>query len=171
MKAVVVVCLAVFLSTTISGWAHGSGGGSSSGSGGAGAGGGNGPGHGGANASSMGVGHGSVSALGHANQHATVSMFAGHLHSTKSTTAAHHSKAHHRSAVPTQLARKTTLPGKRKGFIDNLPAGLESKLDRGKTLPLGWKTKVGSGAVTTDTDTTTNPSSPPGREIQADRGR
>jgi hypothetical protein len=164
MKAFVAFSLAVFLSTTIPAWAHGSGG-----SGGAGAGGGNGPGHGGTNASSMGVGHGSVSVFGHANQHATVSMFAGHLHSTKSATAAHHSKTHHRSVFATQLTRNTTLRGKKKGFGDNLPPGLESKLDRGKTLPLGWKTKVGSRPVFTDTDTTTNFSA--GQEIQADRGR
>ena len=163
MRAFVAFSLAAFLSTTIPVWAHGSGG-----SGGTGAGGGNGPGHGGANASSMGVGHGSVSAFGHGHQNATISMFAGHLHSTKSTTAAHHSKAHHRSVFATRLTRNRTLPGKRKGFIDNLPPGLESKLDRGKTLPLGWKTKVGSPVVT-DTDVTTNPST--GQEIQADRGR
>jgi hypothetical protein len=97
MEAVAAVSLGVFLSTTILGWAHGSGG-----SGGSGAGGGNGPGHGGANGSSMGVGHGSASAFGHANQNATASMLAGHFHSAKSITAAHHSKVYHRSVVATR---------------------------------------------------------------------
>ena len=56
------------------------------------------------------------------------------------------------------------------GFIDGLPPGLELQVDRGRSLPPGWQSKVGPGTVFTDTDTAADKALAPGREIQADRG-
>jgi hypothetical protein len=69
------------------------------------------------------------------------------------------------------VAQNETLRGKKRGFIDGLPPGLESQLDRGKSLPPGWQSKVGPGTVLTDTDTAADKALSPGQEIQADRGK
>jgi hypothetical protein len=63
------------------------------------------------------------------------------------------------------------LPGKKKGFINGLPPGLESQADRGKSLPPGWQSKVGPGTVLTDIDTPADKALSPGQEIQVDRGQ
>ena len=46
-----------------------------------------------------------------------------------------------------------------------------SQLDRGRSLPPGWQSKVGPGTVLTDTDTVADKALSPGQEIQADRGK
>jgi hypothetical protein len=69
------------------------------------------------------------------------------------------------------LTQNPALRGKKNGFIDGLPPGLESQLDRGRSLPPGWQSKVGPGTVLTDTDTVADKALPAGQEIQADRGK
>lgn len=167
----------------VSGLAHG-GGGAGGGNGGGG-GGGNGGGHGGGG--SAGVGHGMSQGFGHSNNGNSVSTRGSHSHSlakggtnhgkgraashATSKAFAHHARAHHHSAHLTQVAQNETLPGKKKGFVNGLPPGLELNLDRGKALPPGWQTKVGPGTVLTDTDTTAEQQLPPGQELQVDRGK
>ena len=69
------------------------------------------------------------------------------------------------------MAQNETLRGKKKGFIDGLPPGLELNLYRGKSLPPGWQSKVGPGTVLMDTDTAADKALPPGQELNADRGK
>jgi hypothetical protein len=124
--------------------------------------------------------------FGHSNNSNTVSSRGSHSHSlskagtnhkgratshTTSKTLAHQSRAHQHFTRSTQVAQTETLPGKKKGFIDGLPPGLELNLDRGKTLPPGWQTKVGPGTVLTDTDTKAELQLPPGQELNVDRGK
>lgn len=125
--------------------------------------------------------------FGHSNNGNSVSSRGSHSHGlakggtnhgkgraashTTSKAFAHHSRAHHHSAHLTQIAQNETLPGKKKGFINGLPPGLELNLDRGKALPPGWQTKVGPGTVLTDTDTIAEQQQPPGQELQVDRGK
>ena len=137
----------------------------------------------GGNGSSMGVGHGSSMSFGHGGHGNTLSTRGSHSHGfskggthhsksqTTSKSFAHHSRTHRRSTSTTQLAQNDTLRGKKNGFINGLPPGLELQLDRGKSLRPGWQSKVGPGTVFTDTDTTADKTLPPGQEIQADRGK
>ena len=177
MKTILVSLLSSLISLSAANfsWAHGAGGGAGGGGAGGGNGGGNGSGHGGGNGGSM--GHGSSMSFGHSNNGNTLSTRGSHSHSTlshhgKSQTKslAHHSRTHRHSTTTTQLAQNPALPGKKKGFIDGLPPGLELQLDRGRSLPPGWQSKVGPGTVLTDTDTTADKSLPPGQELNADRG-
>jgi hypothetical protein len=156
-------------------FAHGGGGGGGGGAGGPGGGGS----HGGGNGSSMGAGHGASMSFGHSGHSSTLSTRGGHSHSTLShrsknqtvsKSLAHHSRTHRHSTTATRTAQNETLRGKKKGFIDGLPPGLELQLDRGKSLPPGWQSKVGPGTVLTDTDTVADKSLSPGQEIQVDRG-
>jgi hypothetical protein len=153
--------------------AHGGGGGGGGGAGGSGGGGS----HGGGNGSSMGAGHGASMSFGHSSHGSTLSTRGGHSHSilshhgknqTVSKSLAHHSRTH-RHSTTTRTAENQTLRGKKKGFIDGLPPGLELQLDRGRSLPPGWQSKVGPGTVLTDTDTAADKSLSPGQEIQVDR--
>jgi hypothetical protein len=178
VKTILAVLLSLLISFSVTNlsWAHGGGGG-----GGAGGSGGGGS-HGG-NGSSMGVGHGSSMSLGHSNHGNTVSTRGSHSHGfskggthhgksqTTSKSLAHHSRAHRHSTSTAQLARNDTLRGKKNGFVNGLPPGLELQLDRGKSLPPGWQSKVGPGTVFTDTDTAADNALTPGQEIQADRGQ
>ncbi|HET9376041.1 MAG TPA: hypothetical protein VFO40_13790 [Chthoniobacterales bacterium] len=176
MKTIPVLLLSFLLSVGFAhlSWAHGGGGGGAGGSGGGGS-------HGGGNGSSMGAGHGASMSFGHGGHGNTLATRGGHSHSTlshhgKSQTIskslARHSRAHRHSTTTTRTAQnEATLPGKKKGFIDGLPPGLELQVDRGKSLPPGWQSKVGPGTVLTDTDTPADQALPPGQEIQADRGQ
>jgi hypothetical protein len=149
-------------------FAHGAGGGGGGG-GGAGGGGGNG-GHG--------LGHGmgqSVSAnSGHSRGHAMSNlsrdshrnrMHLGRNHVSRGL--ARHSRSHRRTSSTAHLAGNATLKGEKKGFVDGLPPGQESRLDRGKELSPGWAKKVGS--IVTDSDTASDKALSPGQEIQVDR--
>jgi hypothetical protein len=116
--------------------------------------------------------------FGHSNHGNAFSTRGSHSHSTlsrhgksqaTSKSLAHHSRSHRRST--TQIAQNEALRGKKKGFIDGLPPGLELQVDRGRSLPPGWQSKVGPGTVLTDTDTVAEQALPPGKEIQADRGQ
>jgi hypothetical protein len=179
VKTILVLLLSFLLSVGFANlsWAHGGGGGGGAGGGGGGAGGSGGGGsHGGGNGSSMGAGHGASMSFGHSSHGNTLSTRGGHSHSTLShhgknqtvsKSLAHHSRTHRHSIT----AQNETLRGKKKGFIDGLPPGLELQLDRGKSLPPGWQSKVGPGTVLTDTDTPADQALPPGQEIQADRGQ
>jgi hypothetical protein len=121
--------------------------------------------------------------FGHSNHGNTLSTRGSHSHSlskagshhskshTANTTAAHSRSHHHTTTTPAQLAQNEALRGKKKGFIDGLPPGLELQLDRGRGLPPGWQSKVGPGTVLTDTDTVADKALSPGQEIQADRGK
>jgi len=178
VKTILVSLLSFTISAgmTVSALAHGGGGGG----GGAGGGGSHGGGSHGGNGNSMGVGNGSSMSFGHGNHGNTVSTRGSHSHGlskggthhgksqTASKSLAHHSRTHRHST--TQLAQNETLRGKKKGFINGLPPGLELQLDRGRSLPPGWQSKVGPGTVLTDTDTTVDKALPPGQEIQVDRG-
>jgi hypothetical protein len=159
-------------------WAHGGGGGGG-GAGGGGSAGGNGAGHGGGNGSSMGGGHSSAMGFSHSSHAATLSARGSHSHSThlsrhsrevtSSRSVAHHSRAHQHSTRTTEVAQNEALRGKKKGFIDGLPPGLELQLDRGRSLPPGWQSKVGPGTILSDTDTPADLSLSSGQEIQTDR--
>ncbi len=181
MKTILTSLLSLLISVSLTNlsWAHGAGGGGGAGAGGSGGGGS----HGGGNGGSVGVGHGSSMSFGHSNNSNTLSTRGGHSHSiskggahhgksqTTSKSLAHHSRSHRHTTTTTQLAQNPALRGKKKGFIDGLPPGLELQLDRGKSLPPGWQSKVGPGTVLTDTDTVADNALPPGQEIQADRGK
>jgi hypothetical protein len=126
----------------------------------------------------MGAGHAASMSFGHSNHGNALSTRDSHSHNTLSrhgksqTTSkslAHRSRSHRRST--TQIAQNETLRGKKKGFIDGLPPGLELQVDHGRTLPPGWQSKVGPGTVQTDTDTAAEQALPPGQEIQTDRGQ
>jgi hypothetical protein len=80
---------------------------------------------------------------------------------------AHHSRSHRRTSSTAHLAANATLEGEKKGFVDGLPPGQESRLDRGKGLSPGWAKKVGS--IVTDSDTASDKALSPGQEIQVDR--
>jgi hypothetical protein len=82
---------------------------------------------------------------------------------------AHHSRSHRRTSSTAHLAGNATLKGEKKGFVDGLPPGQESRLDRGKELSPGWAKKVGS--IVTDSDTTSDKALSPGQETQEDRGK
>jgi hypothetical protein len=82
---------------------------------------------------------------------------------------AHHSRSHRRTSSTAHLAGNATLKGEKKGFVDGLPPGQESRLDRGKELSPGWAKKVGS--IVTDSDTASDKALSPGQEIQEDRGK
>jgi hypothetical protein len=82
---------------------------------------------------------------------------------------AHHSRSHRRTSSTAHFAGNATLKGEKKGFVDGLPPGQESRLDRGKELSPGWAKKVGS--IATDTDTASDKALSPGQEIQTDRGK
>ena len=182
MKTILTSLLSLLISVSVTNlsWAHGGGGGA--GSGGSGGGGSHGGGSHGGTGSSMGVGNGSSMSFGHGNHGNTVSTRGSHSHGlskggahhgksqTTSKSLAHHSRTHRHSAPTRQLAQNETLRGKKKGFINGLPPGLELQLDRGRSLPPGWQSKVGPGTVLTDTDTTADKALPPGQEIQVDRG-
>ena len=184
MKTILTSLLSLLISVSVTNlsWAHGGGGGGGAGSGGSGGGGSHGGGSHGGTGSSMGVGNGSSMSFGHGNHGNTVSTRGSHSHGlskggahhgksqTTSKSLAHHSRTHRHSAPTRQLAQNETLRGKKKGFINGLPPGLELQLDRGRSLPLGWQSKVGPGTVLTDTDTTADKALPPGQEIQVDRG-
>lgn len=181
MKTILTSLLSLLISVSVINlsWAHGAGGGGGGGAGGSGGGGS----HGGGNGGSVGVGHGSSMSFGHSNNSNTLSTRGAHSHSiskggahhgknqTTSKSLAHHSRSHRHSTTTTQLAQNPALRGKKKGFIDGLPPGLELQLDRGKSLPPSWQSKVGPGTVLTDTDTVADKALPPGQEIQADRGK
>ena len=182
MKTILTSLLSLLISVSVTNlsWAHGGGGGA--GSGGSGGGGSHGGGSHGGTGSSMGVGNGSSMSFGHGNHGNTVSTRGSHSHGlskggahhgksqTTSKSLAHHSRTHRHSTPTTELAQNDTLRGKKKGFINELPPGLELQLDRGRSLPPGWQSKVGPGTVLTDTDTTADKALQPGQEIQADRG-
>lgn len=120
--------------------------------------------------------------FGHSNHGNTLSTRGGHSHGlskggthhgksqTISKSFAHQSRTHRHSTSTTQLAQNETLRGKKNGFINGLPPGLEAQLDRGRSLPPGWQSKVGPGTVFTDTDTTMDKALAPGQETQLDRG-
>jgi hypothetical protein len=82
---------------------------------------------------------------------------------------AHHSRSHRRTSSTAHFAGNATLKGEKKGFVDGLPPGQESRLDRGKELSPGWAKKVGS--IVTDSDTASDKALSPGQEIQTDRGK
>jgi hypothetical protein len=86
-----------------------------------------------------------------------------------SSRLAHHSRSHRRTSSTAHLAGNATLKGEKKGFVDGLPPGQESRLDRGKELSPGWAKKVGS--IVTDSDTASDKALSPGQEIQEDRGK
>jgi hypothetical protein len=86
-----------------------------------------------------------------------------------SSRLAHHSRSHRRTSSTAHFARNATLKGQKEGFVDGLPPGQESRLDRGKGLSPGWAKKVGS--IVTDSDTASDRALSPGQEIQEDRGK
>ncbi len=171
MKTILTSLLSLLISVSVTNlsWAHGGGGGGGAGSGGSGGGGS----HGGGTGSSMGVGNGSSMSFGHGNHGSTVSTRGSHSHGlskggahhgksqTTSKSLAHHSRTHRHSAPTRHLAQNETLRGKKKGFINGLPPGLELQLDRGRSLPLGCQSKVGPGTVLTHIDTTADNALPP----------
>jgi hypothetical protein len=65
------------------------------------------------------------------------------------------------------LTKNGGLPGKKKGFVNGLPPGLESREDRGKGLPPGWQNKVSFNARSDEHKGKKDQS--PGRELKSDR--
>jgi hypothetical protein len=109
------------------------------------------PGNGGSTA----VGHHSRPSFGHSAHGSRLSTRRSYSHGHLT----HHSLAnHHRSLAEHQrsrgdnrsreneVAQNETLHGEKKGFVDGLPPGQESRLDRGKGLSAGWQKKVDSDA-------------------------
>lgn len=117
----------------------------------------------------MSFGHGNALSTRGNHSHSTLSHHG--KGQTTSKSLAHHSRAHRHSTTTMQIAQNENLRGKKKGFIDGLPPGLELQLDRGRSLPPGWQSKVGPGTVLTDTDTAADKALSPGQEIQVDRGQ
>ena len=157
----------------------GGGGGAGGGGGGAGAGGGNGGhglGHGMGPSVSANAGHNSrghtMSNLSRDSHHLTRDSHRNRLHLGRhhvSGRLAHHSRSLHHTSSTAHFARNATLKGEKKGFVECLPPGQESRLDRGKELSPGWAKKVGS--IVTDSDTASDKALSPRQEIQEDRGK
>jgi hypothetical protein len=76
---------------------------------------------------------------------------------------AQHHTAHSSKALQVVQA-DDTLPGKKKGFVDALPAGQELQADRGRAV-------LNPDTIHSDLDEIVTRGLPPGQELQADRGR
>src|SRR5258708_12209235 len=114
--------------------------------------------------------------FGHSNNSTTLSTRGGHSHSiskggahhgksqTTSKSLAHHSRTHRHSNTTKQLAQNPTLRGKKNGFINGLPPGLESQLVRGRSEPPGSQPQVAPLTVLTITNTTADKALPSPRD-------
>jgi hypothetical protein len=133
--------IAMFLGIANLGWAHGGGsaGGSST--------------HGGSSRS-----HATVSRKG---SHSRATSSSHHFASTRSSRHSTH------STTARHLTKNGGLPGKKNGFVDGLPPGQESRLDRGKGLSPGWQNKVSFHARSEEDKEAKDRS--PGRELKSDR--
>jgi hypothetical protein len=119
--------------------------------------------HGGAGAG------GSTARGGTSHSHASVSRSTSRpptssSHHVASTRSSHHST---HSTTARHLTKNGGLPGKKKGFVNGLPPGLESREDRGKGLPPGWQNKVSFNARSDEHKGKKDQS--PGRELKSDR--
>ena len=101
---------------------------------------------------------------GSSRSHATVSQKGSH---SRATSSSHHFASTRSSRHSTHSTKNGGLPGKKNGFVDGLPPGQESRLDRGKGLSPGWQNKV-SFHARSDKDKEAKDRSP-GRELKSDR--
>ena len=101
---------------------------------------------------------------GSSRSHATVSRSSSH---SRATSSSHHLASTRSSRHSTHSTKNGGLPGKKNGFVDGLPPGQESRLDRGKGLSPGWQNKV-SFHARSDKDKEAKDRSP-GRELNSDR--
>jgi hypothetical protein len=178
LRSLFCLLISVLLANPV--FAHGAGGGGGGG-GGNGGGGNGGGGNGGGGNGGHGLGHGmglGVSAnAGHNSRGHTMSNLSRDSHRNRlhpgahhaSRRLAHHSRSHRHPSSTEHFAGNAALKGEKKGFVDGLPPGQESRVDRGKGLSPGWAEKV--GPIVTDSDTASDKALSPGQEIQADRGK
>jgi hypothetical protein len=119
--------------------------------------------HGGAGAG------GSTARGGTSHSHASVSRSTSRPHTSSSHHVASTRSSHHstHSTTARHLTKNGGLPGKKKGFVNGLPPGLESREDRGKGLPPGWQNKVSFNARSDEHKGKKDQS--PGRELKSDR--